>query len=64
MRNTFGHLYGKVKRAKRKKKKKWWRGGGVRHNSTVGKIEIIMPEGKANFFANLLNNAAYRTTLN
>lgn len=53
----------KLKELKEKKKRRW-RGGGVRHNSTVGKIEIIMPEGKANFFANLLNNAAYRTTLN
>lgn len=62
MRNIFGRLYRKVKRSKRKKK--MVEGGGVRYYLTVGKIEIIMPEGKVNFFANLFNNAAYRTTLN
>lgn len=36
-------------------------GGRTRHCFTVGKIEIIMPEVKVNFFANLLNNAAYRS---
>lgn len=47
-----------------KKEKNMVEGGGIRHYLTVGKIEIIMPEGKVNFFANLLNNTAYRTTLN
>lgn len=43
------------------------RGGGEGeggHHATVKKVEIIMPEGKVNFFSNLLNNAAHRTTLN
>lgn len=57
MRNTFGLLCKNVKRSEEGKK------GGDDY-PTVMKIEIIMLEGKVNFFSKLLNNTAYRTTLN
>lgn len=59
-RNTFGHLCKKVKISKGKEKWGGWKG----HYPTVKKMEIIILEEKANFFSRLLNNAAYRTTLN